>query len=170
MPEGHLTLVLGGARSGKSRHAEALIEACPAPWTYIATAQAFDGEMQARIAEHRSRRGGNWRAIEAPLALPEALADVPDGQPVLVDCLTLWLTNVILAERDVEAECGRLVEALKSPRGPWVVVSNEVGLGIVPENPLARRFRDAAGSLNQKVAAGAGSVVFMVAGLPMKVK
>ena len=170
MPEGHLTLVLGGARSGKSRHAEALIEACPAPWTCIATAQAFDDEMRARIAEHRRRRSGAWRTVEAPLDLPQALAGVPDGRPVVVDCLTLWLSNVMLAERDIEAECGRLVEALRKPRGPWIVVSNEVGLGIVPENALARRFRDAAGSLNQEVAAEADSVVFMAAGLPMKVK
>jgi len=171
LPEAtRLTLVLGGARSGKSRHAEGIVESCPAPWTYIATAQAFDEEMRERIAEHRARRAALWETIEAPLELASALSRVAEDRPVLVDCLTLWLTNVMLAERDVEAECQRLVETLRKPHGPWVVVSNEVGLGIVPENPLGRRFRDAAGWLNQLIAADADSVVFMVAGLPMKVK
>lgn len=171
MPEtGNLTLVLGGARSGKSRHAEALTQGCVAPWTYIATAQALDDEMHERIAEHRARRGVKWKTVDAPLDLAEALAQVPDGRPVLLDCLTLWLSNVMLAERDVEAECRRLVEALGTPRGPWCVVANEVGLGIIPDNRLARRFRDAAGRLNQMVAARADNVVFMVAGLAQKVK
>lgn len=167
---GRLTFVLGGVRSGKSRHAEELVAAFPAPWFYIATAQAFDDEMRERIAHHRDRRDDNWRTLEAPLDLVEVLQDVPDGAPVLIDCLTLWLTNVMLGERDVEAESARLTEALSRPRGPWFVVSNEVGLGIVPENALARRFRDAAGRLNQAVAANADSVIFMVAGLPMTVK
>jgi len=167
---GRLTFVLGGARSGKSRHAEELVSGFPAPWIYIATAQAFDEEMRERIAHHRDRRGDNWQTLEAPLDLVEVLQDVPDGAPVLIDCLTLWLTNVMLGERDVEAECARLADALSRPRGPWFVVSNEVGLGIVPENALARRFRDEAGRLNQVVAAKADSVIFMVAGLPMTVK
>jgi adenosylcobinamide kinase / adenosylcobinamide-phosphate guanylyltransferase len=166
----HLTFVLGGARSGKSRYAEALVEASAPPWVYIATAEAYDDEMRARIAEHRARRDERWQTVDAPLELAAALDGVEAGRPVLVDCLTLWLTNVMLAERDVEAECRRLVEVLKAPRGPWVVVSNEVGLGIVPDNALARRFRDAAGRLNQMVAAETENVVFMVAGLPMKVK
>ncbi|MBE1206794.1 bifunctional adenosylcobinamide kinase/adenosylcobinamide-phosphate guanylyltransferase [Aminobacter carboxidus] len=169
MPE-TLTFLLGGARSGKSAHAERLITQFPAPWTYIATAQAYDDEMRERIAIHRGRRGEGWRTLDAPLDLVGALGSVPDGEPVLVDCLTLWLTNHMLADHDVEAEGSALVTLLARPRGPWFVVSNEVGLGIVPDNALARRFRDDAGRLNQKVAAVAGEVLFLVAGLPMKVK
>ncbi len=170
MPEGSLTFLLGGARSGKSAHAERMIAEHPAPWTYIATAQAFDDEMVERIALHRGRRGEGWRTMDAPFDLASALASLPDGQPVLVDCLTLWLTNHMLAEHDVEAACADLEAVLAAPRGPWFVVSNEVGLGIVPDNALARRFRDAAGRLNQRVAARADSVLFMVAGLPLRVK
>lgn len=169
MPE-RLTFLLGGARSGKSAHAERLITIFPAPWTYIATAQAYDDEMRERIDIHRSRRGDGWRTLDAPLDLVAALDGVADGEPVLVDCLTLWLSNHMLADHDVEAESTRLAEVLARPRGPWFVVANEVGLGIVPDNALARRFRDAAGRLNQRVAAGADEVLFMVAGLPMKVK
>lgn len=167
---GSLTLVLGGARSGKSSHAEALIAAHPAPWTYLATAQAFDDEMEERIAHHRARRDGRWRTVDAPLDLAETLAVMPDGAPVLVDCLTLWLSNVMLADLDVDVQTRRLASVLAAPRGPWVVVANEVGLGIVPENALARRFRDEAGRLSQMVAAGADSVVFLVAGMPLVVK
>lgn len=165
-----LTFLLGGARSGKSLHAERLIANTPAPWTYIATAQAFDDEMRERIALHRFRRDERWTTVDAPMDLVETLADVPDGRPLLVDCLTLWLSNVMLAERDVDDESRRLADVLAAPRGPWFVVSNEVGLGIVPDNALGRRFRDAAGRLNQMVAAKADSVLFLVAGLPMKVK
>jgi adenosylcobinamide kinase/adenosylcobinamide-phosphate guanylyltransferase len=165
-----LTLVLGGARSGKSMHAEALVSVLPAPWTYIATAQAFDDEMRERIAQHRARRSGDWETIDAPLDLAEALKAQERGRPVLIDCLTLWLTNQMLGGHDVEAQCEGLVAVLSRPRGPWVVVSNEVGLGIVPDNPLGRRFRDAAGRLNQQVAAVAGRVTLMVAGLPMQVR
>ncbi|MGO4170738.1 bifunctional adenosylcobinamide kinase/adenosylcobinamide-phosphate guanylyltransferase [Bosea sp. TAF32] len=166
----HLTLVLGGARSGKSRHAEALIEACPAPWSYIATAQAYDDEMRERIAEHRARRPEGWQTVDAPLDLAEAIAVRPAGRPILVDCLTLWLTNLILAERDTAAARQALIAACESVSAPLVLVGNEVGLGIVPENALARRFRDEAGRLHQALAARAGRVVFMVAGLPMRVK
>ena len=165
-----LTLVLGGARSGKSRHAETVIEALPAPGIYIATAQADDEEMRARIAEHRARRSPDWRTIDVPMALPEALRAVPPGRPVLVDCLTLWLTNLILAERDIAIAPGDLMLACREAQGPIVLVSNEVGLGIVPENALARRFRDEAGRLHQRLASQAERVVFMVAGLPMQVK
>jgi adenosylcobinamide kinase / adenosylcobinamide-phosphate guanylyltransferase len=165
-----LTLLLGGARSGKSAHAETLVEAFPSPWTYIATGQAFDDEMVERIALHRERRGDGWLTVEAPLDLVEALRDVPDGRPVLVDCLTLWLSNHLLAGNDLEAVSAELEAALASPRGPSFVVSNEVGLGIVPDNKLARQFRDAAGRLNQRIAARADTVLFMVAGLPLKVK
>lgn len=165
-----LTFVLGGARSGKSGHAEALIAAHPPPWTYIATAQALDEEMSERIAHHRTRRDGRWQTLDAPLDLAAVLAAMPAGRPVLIDCLTLWLTNVMLAEGDIEAECRSLADTLARPSGPWVAVANEVGLGIVPGNALARRFRDAAGRLNQMVAAKADRVLFMAAGLPMTVK
>lgn len=165
-----VTLVLGGARSGKSRHAEALIEARPAPWRYIATAAAYDDEMRDRIAEHRARRSTDWQTVDAPRDLAGALADVPAGTPVLVDCLTLWLTNQILADADMSAERERLIQAVHAFDGPLVLVSNEVGLGIVPDNALARRFRDEAGRLHQALAADADHVIFMVAGLPMTVK
>ncbi|MGC4027201.1 MAG: bifunctional adenosylcobinamide kinase/adenosylcobinamide-phosphate guanylyltransferase [Mesorhizobium sp.] len=168
MPD--LTFILGGARSGKSAHAEKLIEQLSGPWFYIATAQAFDDEMRERIHLHRERRGAPWQTVEAPLDLCAALDAIPDGVPVLVDCLTLWLSNQMLADADLAAECAALTEKLSLPRGPWFVVSNEVGLGIVPDNALARRFRDEAGRLNQSVAAVANRVLFMVAGLPMQVK
>jgi adenosylcobinamide kinase / adenosylcobinamide-phosphate guanylyltransferase len=163
-------LVLGGARSGKSAHAEALVAAFPPPWTYLATAEAFDAEMRERIAHHRARRDGRWETVDAPLDLAAALDGQSAGRPVLVDCLTLWLSNHLLAEHDVEGECERLTAVLAKPRGPWFAVSNEVGLGIVPDNALARRFRDAAGRLNQRVAAVADTVLFTVAGLPIRVK
>jgi adenosyl cobinamide kinase/adenosyl cobinamide phosphate guanylyltransferase len=160
-----VTFVLGGARSGKSRHAEALVTAHPAPWRYIATAQAFDEEMRARIAAHRARRGDGWRTVEAPLDLPAALA-APG--PALVDCLTLWVTNLLLADR--RPDWPALLAALDARAAPTVLVSNEVGLGIVPDNALARTFRDEAGELHQRLAARADRVLFMVAGLPMVVK
>ncbi|MGA0563562.1 bifunctional adenosylcobinamide kinase/adenosylcobinamide-phosphate guanylyltransferase [Ancylobacter sp. VNQ12] len=165
-----LTFVLGGARSGKSRHAEELVEALPPPWTYLATGEAYDDEMVERIALHRSRRGTGWVTLDVPHELAAALRALPAGRAVLVDCLTLWLTNRLLAEADLAAESAALVEALKAHDGPVVVVSNETGLGIVPDNALARRFRDAQGRLNQRVAARADTVIFMVAGLPMRVK
>ena len=165
-----LVLVLGGARSGKSRQAEALVESWPAPWTYVATAEAFDAEMAARIAEHRARRPEGWETREAPRDLPGVLAGVPAGRPVLVDCLTLWLSNLLLAERDLEAEGELLAAALARRTGPVVLVSNEVGWGIVPETPLGRRFRDAQGRLNQRMAAEADRVVLVVAGIPVAIK
>ena len=163
-----LTLVLGGARSGKSRYAEQLTMRGPQPWTYVATAEGLDDEMRARIAHHRSRRDAQWRTLDAPLALAETVKRL-EG-PALIDCLTLWLSNVMLAERDVELESGRLLAALRNARGPLVAVSNEVGLGLVPETPLGRRFRDAQGRLNQQVAEAADRVVFMAAGLPLSLK
>ena len=165
-----LTLVLGGARSGKSRQAEQLVRSVRPPWTYVATAQASDDEMRERIALHRTRRGDGWLTEEVPLDLAAALRDVPPGRPVLVDCLTLWLTNTMLAERDVDAALDDLVETCRRAAGPLVLVSNEVGLGIVPDNALARRFRDHAGVLHQRLAAEAEQVLFMVAGLPIAVK
>ncbi|WP_093571267.1 bifunctional adenosylcobinamide kinase/adenosylcobinamide-phosphate guanylyltransferase [Methylobacterium sp. 174MFSha1.1] len=166
-----MTLVLGGARSGKSRYAEGLIEAMPGPWRYVATAQAWDDEMRARIAEHRARRSVPWETVDAPRDLASAIARAPAGRPVLVDCLTLWLTNAMLDEgADLAAETGALVEACRAAAGPLVLVSNEVGFGIVPENALARRFRDEAGRLHQRLAAMADRVVLVVAGLPMIIK
>ncbi len=170
MPIENLYLILGGARSGKSRHAESLIEACPPPWRYIATAEPLDEEMRRRIAAHRSRRGSGWHTVEATRELASALDDCPDGTPVLVDCLTLWLSNLMLNGRPVETAVEGLLEALERRRGPTVLVSNEVGLGIVPDNKLARDFRDAAGSLHAKVAACAEHVHFMVAGIHVIVK
>ena len=166
-----LTLILGGARSGKSRHAEALVTTLPPPWHYVATAEAYDEEMRQRIALHRERRGEGWVTTEAPLELAEYLAALGRGSaPILVDCLTLWLSNVMLANRDVEAANGWIEAVLDEAKAPIVLVSNEVGLGIVPENALARRFRDEAGRLHQRLAARADRVLFMVAGLPMVVK
>jgi adenosylcobinamide kinase / adenosylcobinamide-phosphate guanylyltransferase len=164
-----LTLVLGGARSGKSRHAEGLITALPPPWTYVATAEAGDEEMAARIKSHRERRGAQWRTIEAPRELAKALAACGNG-PVLVDCLTLWLSNLMLAEANVEEETAQLEETLAATKGPLVLVANEVGSGIVPSYPLGRRFRDMQGILNQRMAARAERVILMVAGLPLALK
>ncbi len=165
-----LVFLLGGARSGKSAHAERLITALPAPWTYIATAQAYDDEMRGRIAQHQARRTQGWHTLDAPVELTETLRSLPAGTPVLLDCLTLWLTNIMLGDHDLETSVRDLCAVLAVPTGPWYVVSNEVGLSIVPENALARRFRDEQGRLNQAVAALADEVSFMVAGLPMKVK
>jgi adenosyl cobinamide kinase/adenosyl cobinamide phosphate guanylyltransferase len=165
----NLTLVLGGARSGKSRYAEGLIGALPPPWTYIATAEAGDSEMAERIAAHRARRGAQWHTAEAPRDLAGALTSCR-SVPVLVDCLTLWLSNLMLAEADVEAEIVRLEQALADATAPVVLVANEVGFGIVPVHPLGRRFRDLQGVLNQRIAARADRVVLVVAGLPLAVK
>ncbi|MFV3125992.1 bifunctional adenosylcobinamide kinase/adenosylcobinamide-phosphate guanylyltransferase [Niveispirillum sp. KHB5.9] len=169
--KGELTLVLGGARSGKSRMAESLITGLPGPWTYIATAQAFDEEMRERIRHHRGDRGEGWVTIEEPMDLVGALtrADAA-GRPVLVDCLTLWLTNIMLEGRDVAAESARLLDMLGQLAVPAVMVGNEVGLGIVPDNRLSRLFRDHAGRLHQDIARVADKVLFMAAGLPMHLK
>jgi len=175
MPEpqdggGNITLILGGARSGKSRYAERLIESEPAPWIYLATAEARDSEMERRIAEHRARRDRRWQTIEAPHDLAEALAALPSRSAVLVDCLTLWLSNRLLADADIDREIEGLERALASHDGAVVMVSNDVGSGVVPDNALARRFRDLQGVLNQRIAAKASRVVLMVAGLPLAVK
>lgn len=164
-----LVLVLGGARSGKSRYAESIVTALPAPWIYIATAQAFDAEMRDRIAAHQARRDSGWITMEAPVDVPGALAAAA-GRPVLVDCLTLWLTNLILGGHDVATATAALDAALAARDAATVLVANEVGLGIVPDNALARDFRDHAGQLNQHMAARADSVLFLVAGLPMRMK
>ncbi|MGI4747555.1 MAG: bifunctional adenosylcobinamide kinase/adenosylcobinamide-phosphate guanylyltransferase [Janthinobacterium lividum] len=164
-----LTLVLGGTRSGKSRHAEGLIIAMPAPWLYLATGQAWDDEMRARVVEHRARRMQGWHTVEVPVALADALDDAGD-RPVLVDCLTLWLTNLLLGDHDIEQAASGLMAALARRQAPTVLVGSEVGMGIVPENALARRFRDEAGLLHQRIATVADRVVLVVAGLPLVLK
>ena len=158
------SLFLGGARSGKSRLAQQACEVLVGPWTYLATAEAWDGEMTDRIARHRADRDTRWRTVECPLALPEAVAAIEDGA-ILIDCLTLWLTNVMLGEHDVAARSDALLAALAATPLPLFVVSNEVGLGIVPDHPLGRAFRDAAGRLNQQVAAAMRDVYFVAAGM-----
>lgn len=170
MPPAPVTLILGGARSGKSAHAERLAATAARP-VYLATAEIRDQEMAERIALHRARRGEAWQTVEEPRELVTALARHrrPEGV-VLVDCLTLWLSNLMEAERDIAAETAALVAALAAPAGPVILVSNEVGLGLVPETPLGRRFRDHAGRLHQAVAAVADHVVLLVAGLPLVIK
>ncbi len=171
-----VTLVLGGARSGKSTHAEklatgTLFGGTPKPAVYVATAQAGDVEMATRIMAHRARRGGAWTTIEEPLKLADALsAAQPHGQPVLVDCLTLWLSNLMHAGADLDEASDELVMTLDGYGSPVVFVSNEVGLGIVPDTPLGRTFRDAQGRLNMRMADRADRVVLMAAGLPLLLK
>jgi len=165
-----LSLVLGGARSGKSAFAESLVRSSPPPWIYVATAEALDAEMVERVAKHRARRDTRWQTVEAPHQLAAALAEAPADSPLLVDCLTFWLSNRLLAGANLQAECEVVVEALRSRKALTVAVSSEVGLGIVPENALARAFRDASGDLHQAVARVAGSVTIMIAGSPVEVK
>ncbi|MFX0545217.1 bifunctional adenosylcobinamide kinase/adenosylcobinamide-phosphate guanylyltransferase [Roseovarius sp. S1116L3] len=166
-----LTLVLGGTASGKSRWAEALIRGACADRLYIATAEAYDDEMRAKIAQHKAARAADgWHTIEEPLNLGLALAGATADQVVLLDCATLWLSNHMLADHDLAAEEEALIAALASCAAPVVVVSNEVGLSIVPDNALARRFQRAQGDLNKRLAAEAGLVVNMIAGLPQVLK
>jgi adenosylcobinamide kinase / adenosylcobinamide-phosphate guanylyltransferase len=165
-----ITLITGGARSGKSRYAENLITALPPPWVYLATAEAGDAEMAARIAEHQKRRGANWTIVEAPHELVGAFSHIDEAAPVLVDCLTLWLSNRLLADGNLEKETESVADAVAHRSGPVVLVTNEVGSGIVPDNALARRFRDTQGRLNQRMAVLADRVVLMVAGLPLVLK
>ncbi len=166
----HFCVVTGGARSGKSRFAENLVRGTGRAKVYIATAQAWDSEMRDRIAQHRGDRGPDWQTVEAPRDLAAALAQIPPDACVLVDCATLWLTNHLLADADLEAESDALLQAVSVCAAPVVMVTNEVGWGIVPENALARRFRDAQGRLNQRMAADAGLVVAVMAGLPLVLK
>ena len=165
-----LTLVLGGAASGKSAYAEGLIEASGLQKVYIATAQVFDAEMEAKVARHRAMRGNGWITVEEPLHVSAVLSQVKHGQAVLLDCATLWLTNVMLADHDIAEASTELAQGLALCPGPVVIVSNEVGQGIVPDNALARRFRNAQGALNQAIAAQANSVVAVMAGLPLVLK
>ncbi len=166
-----VTLILGGARSGKSLHAERLAEARPGPCVYLATAEAGDPEMAHRIRAHRERRGDRWTTLEEPLELTAALqgACAPD-RTVLIDCLTLWLSNLLGADRDPSREDAGLLEILPRLAGPSIFVSNEVGQGIVPANVLARQVVDEAGHLHQALAAASDIVIFMTAGLPLALK
>jgi adenosylcobinamide kinase/adenosylcobinamide-phosphate guanylyltransferase len=162
-------LILGGARSGKTRRALAIGEGF-AERVYIATAEALDDEMAERIALHREERGAGWTTVEAPLELPEAIAGIASRDAVcVVDCLTLWLSNVMAADRTKDAT-SRLCDALSDAQCSVVLVSNEVGLGLVPETTLGRAFRDEQGRLNQRVAAVVDQVEFMAAGLPLRLK
>jgi adenosylcobinamide kinase/adenosylcobinamide-phosphate guanylyltransferase len=166
-----VTLVLGGARSGKSGFAERITVAHPRGCLYLATAEIGDAEMAERVRRHQARREAHWRTIEAPLEIaPAIVAETEQGAAVLVDCLTLWLSNLMGGGRDPDRETDALVRALGQAGGPVVFVANEVGLGIVPDNALARAFRDHAGRLNQRIADVANSVFFVAAGLPLRLK
>lgn len=164
-------LVIGGARSGKSRYAQQRAEATGLRRIFIATAQAFDAEMRDRIDRHRDDRGPDWKTVECPLALAEAVtAHAARDAVLLVDCLTLWTSNLILSDADCFAATTRLVAALDRARGQVILVTNEVGLGIVPDNALARRFRDEAGIVNQRVAAAVPEVQLLTAGIALRLK
>ncbi|MHA6720243.1 bifunctional adenosylcobinamide kinase/adenosylcobinamide-phosphate guanylyltransferase [Sphingomonas sp. RS6] len=167
----HVLFVLGGARSGKSRYAQERAESLDGRRVFIATAEAWDDEMRARIARHRADRDQRWSTVEAPRTLADAIeAQSGAADIVLVDCLTLWLSNILLADEDVEAAGGRLCEAIGRFDRQLILVSNEVGQGIVPDNALARRFSDAAGRLHQQVAQAAHEVQLIAAGLPLRLK
>lgn len=164
-------MVIGGARSGKSRYAQVRAEALTGQLIYLATAQAFDQEMRERIALHRVDRGPRWSTVEEPLDLAEAIITCSTAEAVvLVDCLTLWASNLMLADRDTALATEGLLRAVSAAQGPVIFVANEVGLGIVPDNALARQFRDVAGRINQEIAAAVDEVVMMIAGLPLEIK
>lgn len=167
----HSTLILGGARSGKSLFAETMAREHGGILHYIATGRAYDDEMRTRIATHRDRRGSSWVTHEAPLDLPEAIAAIDNSNnTVLIDCLTLWVTNLMMDERNMEDAFAELTDRISKSRARLFFVSNEVGMGIVPENAMAREFRDHAGKLHQDVAAVASEVYLVAAGLPLKFK
>jgi adenosylcobinamide kinase/adenosylcobinamide-phosphate guanylyltransferase len=171
MTNARVTLVLGGARSGKSRHAQAIAEAAGDALVFVATAQALDDEMHDRVTRHRADRDARWRTVEAPLALAETIAAEGTRDAVLlIDCLTLWASNLLLGDVDATAALDSLDAALRDTDARVVLVANEVGLGIVPDNALARRFRDLAGTINQRVAARADRVLFIAAALPLVLK
>ncbi len=165
-------LVLGGAKSGKSTYAESLFELFKPPFIYLATAQVLDDEMKERVEIHRMRRKDRWETIECPLLLPSALRDLAGkGRPVLVDCITLWLSNILcFSSDDPEKGLGELCDAVSAADHPLIIVANEVGGGIVPDNALARKFRDLAGSANQALARVCASVTLVTAGLPLHLK
>lgn len=165
------SLVLGGARSGKSRFAEDLAVRSGLARVYVATGTAFDGEMERRIAVHKDRRGTGWRTVEEQTDLAGVLSQEARRDTVLlVDCLTLWLNNLMMADGDLATESARLCDAVSTLAGPCIFVSNEVGMGIVPDNRLSRDFRDAQGRLNQDMAAACGKVIFVAAGQPILLK
>ncbi len=164
------TLILGGAASGKSAYAESLVFQEDRSRVYVATSQAWDDEMRQKIADHKAQRGPNWRTIEEPVDMTAALATVSADEIVLIDCATLWLTNVMLGDHDLEAETHAFLAAIEACPAPVIIVSNETGLGIVPDNKLARDFRNAQGRLNQRLAQISDAVVFVAAGLPMVMK
>ncbi|MGI9380714.1 MAG: bifunctional adenosylcobinamide kinase/adenosylcobinamide-phosphate guanylyltransferase [Methyloligellaceae bacterium] len=164
-------LVLGGARSGKSRYAERIAELVDLPKIYVATAEPRDSEMTARIAEHQRRRTSSWDTLEEAYEVPAVIQDhVSRECTILVDCLTIWLSNLMLADRNIDEEVTALLKAIQDFRGRLILVSNEVGFGIVPDNKLGREFRDLSGSVNQQVAACADRVQFIIAGYPMNLK
>ncbi|MBA4040474.1 MAG: bifunctional adenosylcobinamide kinase/adenosylcobinamide-phosphate guanylyltransferase [Sphingobium sp.] len=167
-----VVLVLGGARSGKSRIAQEMAEAEAGPLTFVATAEVFDAEMADRIARHKVDRGERWTLVEAPIDLPPVLAtEQTQNATTLVDCLTIWLGNLMHYERDIDAAIDDIAAVLQQPRRhPLYIVSNEVGQGIVPDNATARSFRDHAGRLNQRVAGVAQKVIFVTAGIPQTLK
>lgn len=163
-------LITGGARSGKSTFAESLALSLGRPALYIATAEARDDEMADRIARHRARRGAEWTTLAEPFALVETLEATDGGPPRLVDCLTLWLSNLMLADRDWEGAVTALTGLLPRLSSPVIMVTNEVGWGIVPDNALARAFRDAAGLANQRIAHACDELWLCVAGHPLRIK
>jgi len=166
-----LTFILGGARSGKSSHAQRLAEAASSSRIYIATAQALDKEMDERIKRHKADRGAGWETIESPIDVSAVISQIENkDRIILVDCLTLWLSNLLHHEHDIETETDTLISALKMCPCPVILVSNEVGLGLVPMTPLGREFRDAQGRLNQIIAAICDRVEFIAAGLPLRLK
>lgn len=166
-----VTLVLGGARSGKSAFAEDLVLKSGLAPVYVATSQVWDDEMRVRVDAHAARRGEQWTCIEEPDGLERALGtvDMPENA-VLVDCMTLWITNLMMGDADIAQRSANLIDRLENMTAPVVLVSNEVGLGIVPENKMAREFRDHAGALHQGIAAIANTVYFIAAGLPLRMK
>ena len=163
-------LITGGARSGKSSFAEQRVKEFGAPLVYIATAEAFDSEMKDRIALHQARRGPDWQTVHAPLKLPQVLREADGKGPCLVDCLTIWLNNLMFAEQETATAADQLVAAIAARSDPVVLVTNEVGSGIVPENALARRFRDEAGRMNQIIAAAVDEVYVSISGIPVRIK
>ena len=165
-----IILVTGGARSGKSALAERLAQSCGNKVIYIATSEPFDDEMQSRIDRHRARRDAGWRTVDAPLELPDMLVQTDGDAPRLVDCLTMWLNNLIYHNRDVADEVDRLVEVISEQQADLVMVTNEIGSGLVPQTAEARKFRDLAGELNQMVAQAASQVYLSVSGIPVKIK
>lgn len=167
-----ITFIIGGARSGKSGFAQRLAQHLPMPWVYLATAEPLDAEMKDRIATHRQARGDGWTTVEEPLDFTGQVLKATTGV-ILIDCITLWITNLMGAGRsdaEISAAVDGLATTCNGTRASVIMVSNEVGHGIVPENPLGRRFRDAAGATNQRLAVAADEVYLMAAGIPMKIK